>query len=336
MASNLRLGPVINSRSAPAGSVDQRPIHPFGLTTNRRPKIWPHSKAAGNMGHRAHQGFPRTPALKRVVSLLGSGAGAPGTVGISPGSLAEIADATLSATTNGLDRAKTDEGLAYCLFLMANVTRAAKGENFAQALADLGIGSSLKPRGTPDYPLPPAGGKSELNVFDLVSGFSAAFDRHLRATRSRSDIGEMAHLAAAESLSAVCGASAQTLWGSTQETVQNSLAKMSGEKGFARLAHDFFARFSRRYLEYHLSRELSNHVGADRRFKGVSEHNQFLQQLDDHCRVTTASMRQFAGEWYSRHRWLQDITLRKTKGFTAHAIDKVRDAMAFREARDVA
>jgi hypothetical protein len=275
------------------------------------------------MGNHHLTGLARTPAFKRVVSLLGNGAGAGGAAGIAPGSLEAIADATLAASDDGLERAKSDEGLAYCVYLMASLTRAAREPNFPTALAAIGLAPSAMPHGDAlDY-----------SVFDLVSAFSKGVDQHLRENRSRTDIGEMAQLAASESLSALCGRWAVTLFGTTQETVQASMRKLSTESGFARLAHDFFARFARRYLEYHLSRELSNHVGATRRFSSSSAHNAFLNQLDEHCRVATGVVRQFAGEWYSKHNFQKDLTLRKTKGFAAHAVNKVRDALRYQEER---
>jgi hypothetical protein len=223
------------------------------------------------------------------------------------------------ASDAGLERAKSDEGLAYSLYMMTRLTRAATEADLTAALTRIGM---------------PAPFGSQYTVFDLVSGFSASVDRHLRNTRSRSDIGEMAQLAASESLSALCARSAITLFGETRETVQESLRKLATDKGFATLTHEFLARFSRRFLEYHLSRELSNHVGPKRRFTSVDGHNAFLRQLDDHCRVTTGVVRKFAADWYSLHNFKQDITLRKTRGFAAHALDKVRDALRFQEERD--
>jgi len=286
------------------------------------------------MGHRLYSGLARTPALKRLVSLLGNSAGAGGAAGIAPGSLEQIAHATIIASDAGLERAKGDEGLAYCLYLMATMARAGGEEDFAGALSKIGLPAPFAPVGTPDYTVSTGGEASQYTVFDLVSGFNAAVDHHLRDTRSRTDIGELAQLAASESLSTLCSRSAITLFGTTKETVQESLRKLSTQKGFATLSHEFFARFSRRYLEYVLSRELSNHVGPNRRFAGVGEHNAFLQQLDDHCRVTTGVVKQFAGEWYSLHKFQDDITLRKTKGFAAHAVEKVQGAFKYQEERD--
>ena len=286
------------------------------------------------MGHKYYEGMARTPAFKCVVALLGDSAGGAGAAGIGPGSVEEIADATLTASDEGLQRAKVDEGLSYCIYLMAQVTQAARKGDFISALADAGVAA---PRQFPKSPealdsrAPPS---LQYSVYDLVSGFTAAVDRHLRHTRSRNDISELAQLAASESLTVLCRPRAETLFGSTEESVQNSLRALSTKKGFATLAHDFFARLTRRYLEYHLSRELSNHVGQDRRFADAGEHNEFLKQLDTHCRVATGPMRQFAGDWYSKHNFHKDLTLRKTRGFAAYAVDKVRGALRYKEERD--
>ena len=278
------------------------------------------------MGHHDLPGLPRTPRFKRVIAMLGDSAGGPGAAGVGPASLPAIADATLSASDRGLERARTDEGVGYCLYLLTMLPIAARENNFSAALADLGVPAPVSmaaPNLAPDY-----------SVFDLVSGFGSAVDRHLRATRSRTDIGELAQLAASEALNSLCGQRMPTLFESDLGSVQDSLRGLATDKGFATVTHAFLSRFSRRYLEYHLGRELSNHVGVSRRFANIGGHNQFLQQLDDYCHVATTAVKKFASEWYGKHRYQQDISLRKVKGFVVHAIDKVRDAFKFQEARD--
>lgn len=285
------------------------------------------------MGHHLFSGLARTPRFKLVIAYLGDSAGGGGAVGVAPGSIDEIAEATLNASEEGLQRAKTDEGPAYCVFLMTQVVRAAREDDFIAALSSAGVPVPSAIAGLAAETAPLAPGVTEYTIYDLVSGFSAAVDKHLRTTRSRNDISELAQLAASESLTGLCRPKSATLFGSTEATVQQSLRALSTKDGFATLAHDFFARLTRRYLEYHLSRELSNHVGLGRRFANAAEHNEFLRQLDTHCRVATGPVRQFAGEWYSKHGFQQDLTLRKTRGFTAHAIDKVQGALRHQEER---
>jgi len=300
---------------------------------------------SAHMGSHLFFGLPRSQPYKRVVALLGNGAGGGGTGGASAGSLAQVADATLEASVDGLERAKADPGLAYCVHLLVLITRAARNPNsvgFIEALHSAGIPSFGAIAGLPDAPR--VSGSSNYTLYDLTSGFTAAVDRHLRRNRIQTEMAELAQFAAAESLSALCGPSTEEqLFDSQRDVdgpaatdeartnVQKALRNLSTQKGFARLAHDFFARTVRKYLEYHLSRELPNHVGAGRRFHTADEHNQFLRQLDEHCRTSTRVMRQFAGEWYSLHNFRGDLTLEKTRGFAAHALDKVRGAMVYQE-----
>jgi hypothetical protein len=282
------------------------------------------------MGTKEYDRFPKTPPFRRVVAVIGSGAGFSGTPGVSPGSLAAIADATLDASLEGLQRAKSDEGLAYALFLLTQITQAARQEDFLAALHGIELPSPKVNVAAPLSDLATV----EYDIHDLVASFTTAVDRQLRRDQSRTDIGEMAQQAAAESLVALCSPRSDTLFGSSLETVKDALYALSTKKGFATLTQDFFARLTRRYLLYHLSRELSNHVGSDRRFKSIDEHNAFIRQLDDHCRVCSQMVRRFAGEWYSKHNWEGGITPRKAQGFAAHAIDKMQFALKQKGADD--
>jgi hypothetical protein len=276
--------------------------------------------------------MPRTGGYRRLISLLGDSAGGGTVAGVAVGTVGQIADATLGASLEGLKRAKRDETLAYCFFLLVRITRAARDVKFIEALADTGVLTPAQISGLPDAPI--FHSTEEYGLFDLTSGFVAAIDDRVRATRTRTDIGELANLAAAESLSALCAPRTDSLFGNTgRGGVQLSLRSLSTRNGFARLAHDFFARLIRRYLEYHLSRELANHVGPGRRFRHVDDHNDFLQQLDDHCRVATSVMRKFAGDWYIKHNFKGDLSVPKAKDFASYAIDKVRGALAYQEGR---
>jgi hypothetical protein len=64
----------------------------------------------------------------------------------------------------------------------------------------------------------------------------------------RSDLGEMAQIGAAESLTATLRYQTDSLFGTTPQEVQRELARLGTSKNFSLLARDFFARFSERYL----------------------------------------------------------------------------------------
>jgi len=289
------------------------------------------------MGSHLLQGMPRTGRYKQLIAMLGDSAGgnAADAPAPSPGTLAQIADATLDASIDGLELARSDEGLAYCIYLMFRVTRAARQQAFLLALEQVGVPTPATISGLPDVPI--ITDPAEYTVYDLTSGFTAAVDRHLRSVRARTDVGELAELGAAETLSVACTGKSNTLFdlSPSPPSVQASLLPLSTGAGFGRLAHDYFARFIRRFLDYHLSRELSNHVGGSRRFRDVDTHNDFLRQLGEHCHSATGIMRGFATGWYAKRTRLREITLEQAKGFAAHALGLVRESLAYQEGRDV-
>ena len=77
-----------------------------------------------------------------------------------------------------LDEAKKRIG---SLYLLSQFVLAARQEDFAAALQSAGIK-------TPSDP----------GLFDIIGGFSEAIDQHLVGNRQRTDIGEMAQLAAVD------------------------------------------------------------------------------------------------------------------------------------------
>src|SRR5206468_46543 len=109
-------------------------------------------------------------------------------------------------------------------------------------------------------------------------------DGQLQESASRTDIGEMAQLSAVESIAALVGQRSSSLFETTPVEIQQSVKGLSTKVGFSTLVHDFFSRLTQRFLSYHLSRELSNHVGNGQRFNTPSEHTEFLNQLAMHCR----------------------------------------------------
>ncbi len=258
------------------------------------------------MGHSRLGTLPDTAPWNRVVGLIAGG-----------GNVAAIAGATSQAAQNGLELADGDEGLKQTFYLLSQIALAARADDFVGALADSGFAVPGEP-----------------SVLGLVGAFSDAIDQHLLKTRSRTDVGEMAQLAAAESLTAILSERSRSLFGTTEVEVQAALKSCSTQAGFAGLAHDFFSRFTQRYLTYHLGRELPNHVGDGGRFDTPGDHTAFVDELRTHCRQAAQIVRDFAGDWYSKQNFEGGITPRKVKGFIHVALDKVRRELKVRGERD--
>ena len=98
----------------------------------------------------------------------------------------------------------------------------------------------------------------EATLMELVGGLSDAVDAHVYRVGGRTDLGEMAQMGAAETLSSVLGQRTTSLFETTPEDVHRELARLGTPVNFSVVARDFFARVTERYLTYFLSRELSN------------------------------------------------------------------------------
>lgn len=258
------------------------------------------------MGHSRLGTLPDTRRWRSVVGLVAENAG-----------VSVVADATMHAAQRGLEMADSDEGLRQTFLLLSQVAVAARQEDFRSALGNVGVDV-----------------RGEPGVLSIVAGFTEAVDRHLRTTRSRTDIGEMAQMAAAECLTSVLTERSRSLLGTTAAEVQDAARSCSTKAGFADLTHDFFSRFTQRYLTYHLSRELPNHVGEGQRFATPTEHTEFVSQMKVHCRQAAVIVKDFAGGWYSKANFEGGISRVKAKGFVHVALKKIRQELKIRGERD--
>jgi hypothetical protein len=89
----------------------------------------------------------------------------------------------------------------------------------------------------------------------------------------------MAQLSAAETLTSLVGRQLPGLFGATAADVQDAFANLSTSNGFTLVAREFFSRLTNRALGHFLSRELSKHVGPNKRFAGINEHSEFNAAL---------------------------------------------------------
>jgi hypothetical protein len=256
------------------------------------------------MGHQRLGTLPRSKHWNQVIELITGG-----------NSVSEIAAAASSAAEQSMIDASGDAAVRYSLWLLAKIPLAAREDDFCSELRALGLE-------VPKEPL----------LVDVVCGFVHAVDQHVADGGTRTDFGEIAELSAAEALYAVGGREVHELFGTSPESIKKALAGFATVKQFAVLARDFFARLTRRHLDYYLSRELSRHVGPTRRFTSLREHRAFEQALDLHCRETTRIIQEYSGEWLSKHNFEGGIDLAKAGRFVAYASQKIRDELEYRRA----
>jgi hypothetical protein len=209
--------------------------------------------------------------------------------------------------------ASNDPAVKHAMWLLTQIPMAARHDDFSSELRKLGLRVG-------DHP----------TLIEVAIAMTEAVDRHAASHGHRTDLGEMAQLSAAESLNAVAGRALPDLFGATADRTREALGGLGTVKQFSVLARDFFARLLRRQLSYFLSRELSQHVGVNRRFRTIREHCDFEGALDLHCREASRIVREFAGEWFSKHTYEGGIDAAKAGRFAHVAFKKIRDELRHR------
>ena len=231
------------------------------------------------MGHIRLGRLPQTRKWQYVVGLLGSSA-----------PIDEVAAASAVAAESALREAFADPELTQTVWLLTQLPLAARSANFEAALRGLGLRIDAEPR-----------------LLELVGAVSEAVDRHAARVGGRPDLGELAQQAA-ESLTEIVGRALPSLFAPTPEEVRKALGRLAAKDRYGELARDFFASLTRRYLDYYLSRELSQHVGPQRRLPTATVHVDFNQALELHCREASRIVEDFAGSWYTKAQFQGGIT----------------------------
>jgi hypothetical protein len=126
-------------------------------------------------------------------------------------SVGEIAALAADAAETSLQTAADDPAFVHAFWLLTQVPLAARGPAFAEDLARLGINVADPP-----------------SLMNVVGAISDAVDRHAREQGGRTDLGEMAQMAAVESLTAVVASALPSLFGPGPEEVQRAIGRLAG------------------------------------------------------------------------------------------------------------
>ncbi len=255
------------------------------------------------MGHIRLGTLPQSKKWRDVVALLDDGA-----------SIEEVAEAAARASETDLARAHKDPRFQFIANLLAVLPLRARSPGFEAFLSELGIGADAL--------------KSKT---DLLAALSRAIDKDAFKNGQYSDVGDLAKSAFLESLSVQLHDRLPSLFEPTPDEIRGALADFSSGNGFAVLARDFFARLSYRSLDYYLSRELANHVGADQRFASDGERVAFEEALRQHTFEASRIVQEFAGGWYGKTVWKeQRLDQKAVNDFSRYAFTKMRQELARR------
>jgi hypothetical protein len=258
------------------------------------------------VGHQRLKRLPRSLWWDQVVELLGDG-----------GSVEEIAAASARAIDDALANASRDPALTEAVLLLASLPGAARQEDFARALRTIGISARAEP-----------------SLLDALAGFEQAVDREARLRGGRTDLGEIAQLAAAHSLSETIVPTLPALFGTTAADVQAALARLDTPDRFARLSRAFFADLIHRSLEYYLSRTYAKHIGPVETFRTLAEQETFRNALAVHCYESALIVEQYAGDWFSKAKHEGGITRARVSVLARTSLQKLRKELSHRSRSD--
>jgi hypothetical protein len=249
------------------------------------------------MGHIRLGTLPKTRKWLQVVNQLQLGADA-----------VDVAASAAEAAEYTLQSASRDPAFQEAFWLLTQIPLAARGPDFIGDMRSLGLLVENDP-----------------SLIAIGSAFSDAVDRRSAEQGGKTDLGEMAQMAAVESLVALVGPELPSLFTPNALEVQRAIGRFSGGDRFASLAREFFTRLMQRSLGYYLGRELSSHIGLGNSFSDDGARSRFEAALNLHCREASRIVEVFAGGWYGKNVYQGDGLSREVAArFAPIAFKKLR------------
>ena len=259
------------------------------------------------MGHVRMGVLPKYPRWKNIITLLDN----------ADASVSQIADKVLDNSRDVIDSESAQSSVGYCVWLIAQITLASRGETFKDDLPKLGIRAS-----------------DETNASEFIASVAHIASRQLSSLEPQNALSNIAGLALRETLTRSIGVYSATLFSEGLAEVQDSIKKYSTQKQFSSLLHMFFTAFLNRVLRFVVDKELANHVGSGRRFENLDELDEFTKSLESFAGQTSRIVDEFAGGWYSKRVWQQGaISEQDAAGFVHVALSKLSADLALNEAR---
>lgn len=250
------------------------------------------------VGHTELGYMPRSVRWRSVATLLAS----------PQLDVTAVASSTTKAAEQHLRALGRDPSLGYCFWLLVRLAEAARGPDFIDATAHLGIALQADDTALVVIARTTDLARIELNRFPESGPF-----------------GEIASLALRRALTETVGMEGRSLFGSSLEDLERAFRRYSSPAQFATLTGRFFGAFYGRTLRYYVERELQNQIGGEG-LPTITDATDFSEALERHARMTSRAVERFAADWYSKHHWESDgvISREEAQGFVAHALTKIR------------
>lgn len=256
------------------------------------------------MGHVRLGSLPHSRNWKEVVALLSDCA-----------DVDAIASASQKAMGDALKGAGQLPDFREVTYMLAMLPLVARGPEFLEDARALDLNFEQEP-----------------TLLELSTAISAALDER-RHEVGATTFGEMAQLSLVESLVDAIEPQLPSLFSPEPSEVRTALGRLSNGDRFARLARDFYARLTHRALDFYLSRELANHVGAGERFADDSARRRFDEAMARHCWEVSRIVETYSGGWYGKTVWRDGgLSRESVDRYASYAFTKLRGELGRRHA----
>lgn len=249
------------------------------------------------MGHIRIGRLPKNRKWAQVLDLLYAG----------DSSSADIAAATAKAAKDFFIEKGTDPSLVFTYWILTQITGHSRTPDFEKELKKIGLEVT-----------------NVASALDFLANISDFTNSQLRLRNETFPISEFAQLSFREVLTETIGERCKTLFGTTIEDIRLACRNYSSPYQFAKLSRLYFSKVFNRCLQFIVSKETPNRIGGGEKFKDLFELSNFNHALETYCFQSAKIVEKFAGGWYSKRRWLGEISESDTKGFVFIAMDKLR------------
>lgn len=251
------------------------------------------------MGHIRVGELPKTRRWSQVTRLLDD----------PDADVASVASAVVTAAEAAYRAAGADPGVAESLRVMAVLADASRQDDFPAALQRHGFSVT-----------------GNEDAVALLQKVLSETEERLGPTSARTIFTEFGLAALQESLTQTVASQTGSLFLSGLDDAREAYRQFSSQRGFANLAHLFFARLLSRSLRYFTDHEAANHLGGDGRLRTEADLRRFNEDVDRYAAEAARIVEDFAGSWYSKRRWLGGVD--QTEGVAAVAMRKIADELA--------
>ena len=254
------------------------------------------------MGHLRISSLPKTQKWRDIIQQIAG-------MDVSETEIENIARQTIQNVRSRFRHIMQDNGVLGAFQFLVNLAVASRQENPRAWLLDIGIE-------LPEDPTP--------------LSFAKAIDVWIAPKRDSLEYGGIAQQAAGDAIAKWYRENQPTM-GSLFDSLEDPFDiwhKAGNGSGFCELSRLFFAKFTQRYLEYFLEREVSATLGdIDERIEFKQQLDKHIDTISDHAFETAKITQSFAAGWFNRHAIEGVPSEREIEGFLSRALGKMRDEL---------